>query len=441
MAIETKIDGFDTFCDNIQLDNYDEMQTSAGEIAKKLNKVYYSLDADSSSHLYIVGSVGRKTAIKGSSDLDIIFDLPAATYKKFDAYKTHGQSSLLQEVKGYLQERYPRTSISGDGQVVVVEFNKYTVELVPGFKQSDNRFKYPDTNAGGSWKYTDPLPEQEECQNCEDESNNNYFNFCHIIRSWKNTQGFKFSGLLIDTLVYDHFKDNECYESSTKDDYFNILKSLLEYLGEQDKDRVFWYAVGSNQQVQNSCDGIFVTKANIALKKINDAEENGADVEEVLQELLGTDYPVEQKIDEKTAYEISSFDDTEQFIHYLFPVDIRYTLSLDCHVRQAGFRDKLLSAILHEKSWLQRNKQLEFFIKETDCPSPYSIYWKIKNEGLEAKKRNCIRGQIELTNSSTHREHTDFQGEHYVECYLVKNNVCVAKSHIDVPIDIFRKNK
>ena len=63
MAVAAKVGGFDTFCDNIELDNYEEMKTSAGEIAKKLNKVYYSLDADSSSHLYIVGSVGRKTAI------------------------------------------------------------------------------------------------------------------------------------------------------------------------------------------------------------------------------------------------------------------------------------------------------------------------------------------------------------------------------------------
>lgn len=77
---------------------------------------------------------------------------------------------------------------------------------------------------------------------------------------------------------------------------------------------------------------------------------------------------------------------------------------------------------------------MEFFIKETDCPKPYSIYWKIRNVGPEAEKRNCIRGQIIFTNSSTQQEHTDFQGEHYAECYLVKNKVCVAKAHIDVPI-------
>ena len=45
----------------------------------------------------------------------------------------------------------------GDGQVVVIEFTKFTIELVPGFKQSDDRFKYPDTHDGGSWKTTDPL--------------------------------------------------------------------------------------------------------------------------------------------------------------------------------------------------------------------------------------------------------------------------------------------
>lgn len=44
--------------------------------------------------------------------------------------------------------------MKGDGQVVVISFTKYKVELVPGFKQTDDRFKYPNSNDGGSWKYT-----------------------------------------------------------------------------------------------------------------------------------------------------------------------------------------------------------------------------------------------------------------------------------------------
>ena len=75
MALATKVGGFDVLCSNIELDNFDEMEKSSKSIAKKLNSVYYDLDNDDTSHLYIVGSVGRKTAIKGSSDLDILFDL------------------------------------------------------------------------------------------------------------------------------------------------------------------------------------------------------------------------------------------------------------------------------------------------------------------------------------------------------------------------------
>lgn len=45
-----------------------------------------------------------------------------------------------------------------------------------------------------------------------------------------------------------------------------------------------------------------------------------------------------------------------------------------------------------------------------------------------------IRGNIMKSNSDHHYEHTDFAGPHYVECYLIKNGVCVAKDRIDVPI-------
>ena len=80
-------------------------------------------------------------------------------------------------------------------------------------------------------------------------------------------------------------------------------------------------------------------------------------------------------------------------------------------------------------------KQLDFHIVRCDVKSPYEIYWKVRNCGEEAFKRNCIRGQItEGTLDAPLREHADFQGPHFVECYAVKNGICVARSRIDVPI-------
>lgn len=426
---------FETFCSNIQLDNRSDMETSAGEIAKKLNEHYYDLDKDTSTHLYIVGSVGRQTAIKDSSDLDIIFDLPTSVYDRFNAYETNGQSALLQEVKQVMKERYPNTKMRGDGQVVVIEFTKYTVELVPAFKQSDSRFKYPDTHDGGKWRYTDPLSEQDECADCNNQSDGIYYDFCHIMRSWKNTVGFEFGGLLIDTLVYNHFGEKYNYADSGYDDYLTILQNLFDYLKGQDKNQSYWYAVGSNQQVSNSGNGAFVTKAKKAASKIADAISNEEDLNSVLRKLLGTEFPEGAKAVAK-AYETSSlyFRNTEQFIEKLLPVDIRYSLQLECQVTQDGWRGFSLREFVRDRGILRRNKNLDFFINSTNCPEPYSTYWKVRNVGRVAEEKDMIRGQIQCTNSVHQKEHTDFQGAHFVECYLVKNGVCVAKDRIDVPI-------
>lgn len=426
---------FSDFCTNIELDNLSTLETTAGEITKKLNKHYYDLDKDTSSHLYIVGSVGRKTAIKGSSDLDIIFALPDEVFKRFDDYESGGQTALLQEVKNILADRYPKTKIRGDGQVVVIEFTTYTVEVVPAFLQSDNRFKYPDTHNGGSWKITDPISEQDECANCNETSNGIYFDFCHIIRAWKNTVGFKFGGLLIDTLVYNHFKENDYYGDSGFDDYLTILKSVFAYLKNQNKEQKYWLAVGSNQQVNNTDNGKFVSKAKKAYNKIIDAENNCEDINSVLRELLGKDFPESvSKSYEASSYSRTRYNNTEQFIDNILSVDIKYNLNLDCNVIQNGWREFLLSDALKKNIFLRKQRKLDFFIVSTDCPEPYNIYWKVRNVGKIAEETNQIRGQIFKTNNEHQSERTSFEGEHYVECYLEQNGVCVARARIDVPI-------
>lgn len=437
------ITDFKTFCSNIQLDNLDDMVKTTGEIAKKLNKNYYNLSNEKEEHMYIVGSVGRKTAISGNSDLDIIFDLPTSVYNKYDAYEGNGQSALLQDVKKVLQERYPNTDIRGDGQVVVIAFNKYTVELVPGFKQEDDRFKYPDTHDGGKWKYTDPLSEQSACAECESESEGKYYDFCHILRSWKNHIGFKMGGLLIDTLVYDFFEENDWFSGDSEKNYLDILIALFKYLKNQDKDRSYWYAMGSNQRVYNSDNGKFVSKAKKAYNKTKSLTIESEDANEILRQLLGNSFPkAEGKTEKSTQYYCKKrFYDrgasTEEFIDEKFNVDIRYVLNIDCNVTQDGWRPFLLRRYLIEsKIPLRKDKKLDFYIVYTDCPKPYEVYWKVRNVGAEAIKRNMIRGQICRENGSRHIESTQFEGEHYVECFLVKNNVCVARDKIEVPIGI-----
>ena len=60
---------------------------------------------------------------------------------------------------------------------------------------------------------------------------------------------------------------------------------------DQDKDQSFWYAVGSNQKVYNSSNGNFVAKAKKAYNKIQEAESNNDNINDVLRNLLGKDFP------------------------------------------------------------------------------------------------------------------------------------------------------
>lgn len=426
---------FKNFCKKIKLDD-SAMRTTSAEIAKKLNKEFYDVTGEESEHMYIVGSVGRKTAIKGSSDLDLLFVLPDEIYDKYNGYESGGQSQLLQEVKNVLKERYPKTEISGDGQVVVIDFDAYTVELVPAFINDDTSFVYPDTHDGGSWKITKPLLEQEACDDIDDSSNGAFRNFTGILRTWKNNVGFSFSGLLIDTLVAEFFENNDCFEDATYYDYRKILLDLFGFLKEEDSNQSYWFALGSNQHVSDKGKGRFVKKAKQAYEKIYNASDDS--INEVLREILGHDFP---KIDKEVRdYSVKEYRNTEEFIRDKFPVDIIYNLKIDCEVKQDGWRPNLLSRIIKADGFLKVDKSLEFMIISTDCPQPYDIYWKVRNVGKEAESRDDIRGQI-VKGVSSHREHSVFRGPHYTECYLVKNNICVAKAKINVPINLIPEKR
>ena len=306
-------DDFETFCSNIQLDNIEEMNTTIKEITKKLNKHYYDMD-DDNEHMYKVGSIGRETAIKNTSDLDILFDLPKETYTKYDNYESNGQSALLQEVKNILLERYPNTKMKGDGQVVVISFSKYKVELVPAFKQTDNRFKYPNSNNGGSWKYTDPLPEIEECKNLNELTTGNFYNVCHMLRAWKNKKGFKFKGLLIDTLIYNFFNKNEEYKNVDFDSYLELIKSVFEFLKNEDSKKSYWLALGSNQQISNDDNGKFVKKAEKAYNKLINVKKDDKDINDILRGIFGREFPKKEKESKNLYKESLQYKNTEQFI-------------------------------------------------------------------------------------------------------------------------------
>lgn len=429
---------FEKYIDYLQDIKLEDKEIRMKRITKKLNKTYYGGNESELEHFQLVGSLGRNTAIQGVSDVDIAFILPWDIYHKYDKRSDNGQSDLLQDVKGKLEELASRTIVRGDGQVVVLEFSDYEVELLPCFENNDGSFKYPDSNQGGRWRVTNPLPEITESEIKTSATSGHFRNVCNLMRAWKNKQGFKFGGLLIDTLVYKFFNQYPKYNEVEFFDYPQLLKDLFSYLKGLNKNQNYWLALGSNQHVYNK-EGKFVTKARNAYNKIIDIDNTSDEMYAKMLELFGNKFPnqVEEQV-EKNLFSRFASKNTEEFIEYKYPVDIRYSIEIECDVTQDGWRDK--TPIRH-LPFLKSNKSLSFSIEPLDIDGSYDVFWKVRNVGEIAHRKNLIRGQIVEGNRNKHKheEKTQFKGEHYVEVYMVKNGVVVARDWIDVPISITRE--
>lgn len=419
---------FQEFLGNLKVDNAATISLRYGEITSVLNNEFRDTDSSTANSLR-VGSYGRWTAIKGISDLDMIYIMPSA---KWNTYKDGGQYQLLRDTKDAISKRYPRTTVKVDRLVVRVLYHDFHIEVQPAFEMADGSFKYPDTKDGGSWKITKPREEIDEMAAANDRKNRNLRRLCKMARAWKNKHGVAMGGLLLDTLAYNFLESTDAYDAKSYYWYDYMCRDFFEYLSEEE-DHDFYAAVGSRQRVRVKKK--FQKKAKSAYELCLKAIEASGQKNErqKWRDVFGKSYPAPAKLEQKAYAHV--FSDTEEFIEDRFPVDIRYDMKINCEVTQNGFRPTALLELLARRIILFRNKGLKFYIESDDLPPGCTFYWKVLNRGDEAERRDCIRGQIVADTGSRSRiEHSSFAGEHLVECYAVLNGVVVGRSDILVPI-------
>lgn len=418
-------DGFSILLQNNEVD-FEDLNKSLLGIVEKLDNVYYP-DDNRERHYQMSGSVGRGTAIC-DSDVDFCYILPNEVYGRFLSRKGNIQSSLLSEVKTKLQSKYPNTDIKGDGQVVDTNFKKGLFEIVPSFcLNSSDVLVYPDSHDNGKWLTTSPLRQKKSA----DDFANRYFIYrplCQILRCWRYEQNVDIKGIEIDMLVRRFLEERPkfCRCRIRDVNILSLLSELFSYLYFC-TDSYFKIA-GENLQLDLNCKK-FSKKAKRARKMLEEADIQG--LWENCRILFGQRFP-------KHPSFLDASENTEQFINQLYPVRIKNKLIIDCNIDCDGFRSQKLSMLLSNDNLetfyvVRKAASLNFYIDFCDVAQPYEIFWKARNVGEEAIKRKQVRGQI-IKGGCTHKETSLFHGPHFVECYIVKDGQCVAKSRIDVPI-------
>lgn len=426
-------DTFKQFLENIRVDNAQTISDRYGEITRALNKNFRDSESKTSNSLQ-VGSYGRHTAIKGISDLDMLYVMPKSEWSR---YEDGGQTRLLSDAAAAIRARYPNTTVRVDRLVVQAVYSNFTVEAQPVFEEDDGSFKYPDTYSGGTWKVTKPRAEVRAMSEFDAQKNKNLRRLCKMARAWKNKHGVGIGGLLIDTLAHNFLKSTDEYDNKSYLYYDYMSRDFFAYLKELPKQDYF-AALGSGQRVRVKKS--FQRKAGkahaLCLKAIEAEGKNNQN--DKWRAVYGRLFPAAEKLEkaaltDRVGHAVRL---TEQFPESVFgSVDIRNNIRIDCQIEQRGFRPASLRELLRDRTLLMPRKNLTFSVIETDLLGHYGLFWKVLNRGPEAISRDCIRGQIVADEGHKMKvEHTNFKGDHVVECFALVDGVVVATDRIHVPI-------
>jgi hypothetical protein len=166
------------------LQRRDGLTKSAGVMAS-LNWYYYGSDSQT-DHGFFIGSWGKNTAGRPPRDVDLYFVLPVGVYYRFERYLWNKQSALLQEVNGVLADKYSSTDMTGDGQIVLVNFGSYNLEVVPAFALKNGGYWICDTNNGGRYKETNPFAEANYIEAVDQATNRNLRPVVRMLKAWQD---------------------------------------------------------------------------------------------------------------------------------------------------------------------------------------------------------------------------------------------------------------
>ena len=412
---------FTTFNSNLRLSNQQDKdaKTKYRGVCKTLHNHYYEADYDGSTK-FLFGSYKKKTNIRPivrEQDVDVLFYMSDSEFKKYDNYESNGQSALLQKIKDILDKTYTTTdTIKGWGKVVLVEFseNKHNVEVLPAWENEDGSFKIPNSENGGSWDTFDPREDIKIFQESNGNTNGLTATLARMMKSWKrNTASFTLKSFQIEQYVISFLDD----EYDEYDELSTVSKKFFEFLLKQIDTK-------HKSHVETA-----LSRAKKALEyedndKLDDAS---SEWKKVFGDLFPS-YPTVATESQK------DYTPNEEYIENMFDVDfsLGYRVAIKCDVLQDGFRKMPLFDLL-QRFILKPSKKLEFSIINHNVPYPYRVFWKVRNFGEEAKYD--LRGEIkEDEGKEMKTENTRYRGRHYVECYIIKDGICVAKDRIDIPI-------
>lgn len=411
-----------------------------------VSKIYQSFNELLGTNNCIqIGSYPRYTAVKPMHDLDILYiigdwnsaniipkQLLTELAERFEKeYKNPTSYKLNIEVQTHsISFKY----MQNENEIFAVdlvpalksginEFGKsmfYVPEIIKfhrGNKRADYYKNAIETHKSIDWIKTDPIGYIEVAANIN-QQNEDFRKCVKFVKGWKNAaksknENFKLKSFHLEQLITRDYKINsslEIFDSIFK--FFTSLKKDIESPNIRDRadgtkyiDNYIEDITSSERElIHQAIDAIL-----IAFEEINEQTN--------IKDIIQSGFYIR-----KSSMENFLFD---QKIPIL--IDSDYTLLIDGFVEKLdGFR-KYHANLKNAGGVVDTKNSIDFKVVTNNTNSQV-LKWKVKNDNTCSEPR----GEINDNKTSNNPEKTAFIGKHYVDCFAIKNNVCVARDRVNV---------
>ena len=404
-------DNFNQFLENIMLtsNQREDAKKKYDGVCAKLHDHYYTTKYSGCTKL-LIGSYGKKTNIRPARDIDVIFIMPPDKYDQYADNQSNGQSQLLQDIKRILEEKYHDTPIKAFGKVVVIEFSdtQHQVELLPAWENDDGTFTIANSENGGSWEHWDPRSEIKKIKDSNGRTGRTRF-LIRMVKKWTENCTAKIKSYQIENRVVDYFATNTFSEK----EYPALVHDFFDY----------FHQIASDQELKSHLE----TALNRS-KKACEFEDNGEldNAAGEWRKIFGDDFPA------SVAKSISASDSIKPTLadySHVEPLKWKYVgnnkVRIDAYVYDDQ-KTKKFGGINSDGRNISSGFCLKY-VADTDIVGMFQYYWQVVNTGQEAVTANDLRGSLFL-GDQVRWEHTKYKGKHWIECFIVQNGTCVARS-------------
>lgn len=419
-------DQFNKFLENISLTDLqkEDAEIKYKWVAKTLHKFYYPNKEYDGSTKFLFGSYRKNTNVRPPRDIDLLFKIPEEVYNKYKE-QDNWPSNLLQEIRDIWKDKYSTTDkISAWWKVVLFKFSDWThnVEVLPAYEDENKIFTIPNTVDWWSREEFDPRSNIKSINDCSDSYNGTKC-LIKMLKKWvEKTKTFKMSSFELENFILSFLDSNNINGKS----YCEIINIFFSFMLDEIDD------------LRKSHLETAYERSSKAFNYDNEwkAEKSCRELKKIFWNVFPLPEDSKESINKILAFPSKNEEYIEDYVENI-DINSLYKFKIDCKIEQDWFRVKLLSEFLRCRHPLYSKKKLTFYVASNTIPYPYTLYWKVRNFGDQAKNHNDLRGEITLDwGKEMKKENTKYFGEHYVTCYCIKDDVCVAMDTIMVPVTI-----